>query len=329
MVPQTSEMIDPEKRREGDSEMSSYGAYSLQLSRQRLEEVRGRQEDQRKQRVRQQVRSLLADSRRTMGQFQNNLVQQFGQEAQRQSRNLAQQAERFLQSNPDRALLLARKSLAAAQRGLTKASGRTAQWTKQKDAAQESVTVLRLALDSMLREAGTVDNTDGHLTSAVKELSNANAALRREDFKTAMKVATEGQKLVESSEQIRQNQQEQEEIRRQLVRGLRQVLGKMNFAVEPPHFGQGCENGKVVLTGTLPSGRTARFVIALDGQTRYDFDGYRDRACEKDLAKIRRELEQLSQAKTSDIEMHWKDEQPIRIDKTALDLPSSHQNNLL
>ena len=101
----------------------------------------------------------------------------------------------------------------------------------------------------------------------------------------------------------------------------------MNFTVEAPHFGQDRESGKVVLVGTLPSGKTARFVISPDGQTDYDFGGYQNRVCKKDFEKIRRELEQLCQAKTSDIEIHWKDEEPIRIGKTALDLPNNQQNN--
>lgn len=101
--------------------MSSYGTYSLRLRRERLEELQRRQEGQRKQRVRQEVRSLLTNGHQMLGQFQNNLVQHFGQEAQKRSKDLAQQAEKSLRSNPDKALVLARKSLAAAERGLAKA----------------------------------------------------------------------------------------------------------------------------------------------------------------------------------------------------------------
>lgn len=308
--------------------MSSYGTYSLRLRRERLEELRRRQEEQRKQRVRQEVRLLLTNGRQMLGQFQNNLVQHFGQEAQKRSKDLAQQAEKLLQSNPDKALVLARKSLAAAERGLAKATDKTAAWTKQRDVAQESVTVLRLALDSFINNAGTVDSADEYTASAVQQLKEANTALRREDFAAAKKAALRGQQQVHKAEQIRQKQKEQEEVRREVVRGLRQVLGKMNFTVEPPHFGQNNESGKVVLNGILPSGKTARFVISLDGQTNYDFDGYQNRACKKDFEKIRRELEQLCRAKASDVEIHWKDEEPIQIGKTALDLPDNLQNRL-
>jgi len=263
-----------------------------------------------------------------LGQFQNNLVQHFGQEAQKQSKDLAQQAEKLLQSNPDKALVLARKSLAAAERGLAKAADKTAAWTKQRDVAQESVTVLRLALDSFINNAGTVDSADEYTASAVQQLKEANTALRREDFAAAKKAALEGQQQVRKAEQIRQQQQEQEEVRREVVRGLRQVLGKMNFKVERPHFGQDNESGNVILKGTLPSGKSARFVISQDGMTGFDFNGYEGRICKKDLRKIQSEFEKLCQAETKDLEIHWKDEEPIRIDIITLDLPNNQQNSL-
>lgn len=308
--------------------MSSYGSYSLRLRQERLEQLRRRQEEQRKQQVRQEATVLLANGRRMIGQFRNNLVQHFGQKAQQESRSLAQRVEQLLQSAPEQALLLARRSVAAAERGLERASNKSAAWTKEKTEAQEAVTVFRLALDNLLGSNDTIESTDKEVASIAHQLAKAKVALKREDFNTAKAAAIKGQKHVHKVEQARQQAREREEVRREIVRGVRQVLAGMSFTVRPPHFGQDSESGKVILVGTLPSGRTARFAISPDRMVDYNFNGYHHRKCADHMKEIHRLLEKHCQAETSDIEVHWKEDKPLQNGKDALDLPAGQDKKL-
>lgn len=154
------------------------------------------------------------------------------------------------------------------------------------------------------------NSNDKELITIAHQLAASQTALRHENFESAKELAVTGQEQVRKIELARYQQQEQEEVRREIVRGLRQVLTGMNFTVQSPCLGEDDEEGKVVLVGSLPSGRTARFVISVDGQIEYDFDGYSHRECGKDSEKIRSQLEEQCQGETTVIETHWKDEVP-------------------
>ena len=290
--------------------MSTYGSYSLRLKRQRQEQLRRRREKQRKEKVRKEAANLIADSRQMSKRSSNRIIEHFTQDARQQTEKLAQQAEQLLQSNPDEALKLARNCRAATERGMAEASHKVAEWGREKTAAELAVTVLRLALDSALNSLATDNDSRSQLTSVAHQLAAAKAALRREELEAAKKLADTGQKQIHQIEQAHYHKQQQEEVRRETVRGLRDVLTGMNFVVDRPQMGDGREEGKVVLVGTLPSGRTARFAVALDGQVEYDFDGYPHRECRKDSDEIRRQLEWQCQGETSDIESYWKDNRP-------------------
>jgi len=299
--------------------MSSFGSYSLQLSRQRMEELRRQKEEARREQVRQEVTSLLASVQHAAGRFQHHLTQAFGQKAQRESADLAAKARSLLQSDPDRARNLARRSLAVAKRGLEEASRTAAAWNRGKAEAHEAFTMLRVSLDSLLQGASVVEATDPNVERAVQNLTLAETAMRREDFTAAKAAALKGQQEAAQAEQARQQQEEREAVRREIVRGLRQVLVEMGFAVEKPRK----DSHKVVLVGCLPSGRTARFEILLDGQVKYDFDGYQHRECGKDRQAIRRRLEAICDAKLPEAVEYWKDEMPRQIGASQLDIPGS------
>jgi hypothetical protein len=298
-----------------------YGTFSLRLTRQRLAELRRQQEEQRKEQVRQEAIRLAASSRAVWKTSKHHLDNHFGQEARREVEEMVGQAERLLRSDPDQALLLARRSVAAAERGLSEAQLKTVAWTKQKADTKEAVTILRLAVGSLLNGATIVDKKDAHLAGAARELAMAQTALQREDFETAKAAALKGQTHAEQANKERLQRQEQEEVRREVVRGLRQVLTGMGFTVQPPQMGNDRESGKVVLVGVLPAGKRARFVISLDGLVGCDFDGYQGRTCGKDHEKIRSLLNKCLQAESSDIEMCWKQE-PIKIGRTERDFPT-------
>ena len=300
--------------------MSMYGTYLVRLRQQRQEELRRRREEQRKEKVRQEAAKLIAESRQMNKQFLNHMNQHFGQNAQQQAETLAQQAERLLQSNPDQALQLARNSRATVERGMAEASRKTDAWSQEKAVAEETVTVLRLTLESTLNSfVSDNDNSSSQLTTVAHQLAAAKAALRCENFEAAKELAVTGQEQIRKIEQARYQKQQQEEVRREIVRGLRHVLTDMGFNVGRAKLGEDNEKGKVILVGNLPSGRTTRFVISLAGQVEYNFDGYLHRECGKDSERIRSQLEEQCQGETTVIETHWKDGVPDLTPGTTAD----------
>jgi len=286
--------------------MSTFGLYRIQLRRERQERLRRAQERERLARVRQETRRALTCLQSLLGRCRPGLEQHFGSEAQREGTALAKKARRQLKNHPDEALALARRAVAAAERGLKQASTRAEAWTRQKTEAHEAVSVLVMALETASREGCLAEADDSHMAEAAGHLDRAATALRREDFKGALQAARSGQAATRQAEQARQERQERETLRREVVRSLRQVLGSMQFTVLPPRRRPADEGGAVVLSGRLPSGHTARFEIALDGQVAYDFDGYHGQACGKDEEAIRRALETTCQAEATDHCRRWK-----------------------
>lgn len=305
--------------------MSTYGTYSLSLEQQRLEELQRRMEEQRKAEVRREASRLMTETRQANRNFTDHMTQHFGQEAQQQAESLARQAEDLLGADPDQALELARRSLATVRSGMAQASRQAGEWSRQRIAAEEAVAILGLALDSELGSliSDRANGSRGELTRVARQLATAKAALRGEDFATATELASAGQERLAEIRRARHKEQEQEEVRREIVRGLRQVLTGMGFSVDRARLGSNSETGKVVLAGSLPSGRTARFLIASDGTIDYDFDGYHSSGeCGKDSEKIRSRLEKQCQGQTTVVEVHWKDRVPTRLGKNARPIPT-------
>ena len=300
--------------------MSSYGTYTLRLRRERLEQLRREQEQRRKEQVCQKARRLLEGVRQALGRSDHHLMQHFGQAAQDEARRLAGQAERQLQSDPDRALQLARRSMAAGQRGLTEASAKVAAWSRQKAEAQEAVALLKLSLQGFFQD-GCIEGEDPLLADAARHLAEAAAAMRREDFRAARAIAERGQQAVGEAEKARRTQQQREAVRREIVRGLRRVLLDMGFTLERPQLEKDRGGGRVTMVGRLPSGRTASFEIFLDGLVRYNFDGYEGRVCGKDEEAIRQGLETVCDAEATDPEVRWKKGPTLQIGRNERDIP--------
>ena len=180
--------------------MSTYGLYSLRLKQQRQEQLRRRREKQRKEKVRKEAANLIADSRRMSKRSSNRIIEHFSQDARQQTESLAQQAEKLLKSNPDKALKLARKCRAAAERAMTETSHKATEWNQKKTDAEQTATVLRLALDSALNSLAADNDSRSQLTSVAQQLAAARAALRREDFVTAKDLADTGLKQIHQIE---------------------------------------------------------------------------------------------------------------------------------
>jgi hypothetical protein len=298
------------------------------MRRQAKERLRREREQARRAEVRHQATQLLTRAQSVSAGVDHHLAQHFGREALKQAALLSQDSQRLLSADPDKALQLARRSIAAAERAAAEASAKLAAWTQSKVEAQEKLTVLRLSLEGLAERGCIKGSVDPRLALAARCLVEATSAMRREAFSAASAAAGDGQKAMEEAEEARRHQEEREAIRKEIVRSLRRVLGQMGFSVAPPRLVPGADAGKVVLTGILPSGRQATFEITLDGQVCYDFAGYSHRQCGADEEAIRKQIEALCNASATEQTKHFKDEAPLRIDRNAHDLPESGRRHM-
>lgn len=308
--------------------MSTYGSYTMTLHQERMERLRRERERQRQERVRQEAQGVLDGVQHTLNQLTSHIAQHFGQDARKHSQELVSQAGQSLRSNPDQALTLARRAMAAAERGVEQTAAKAKNWHRHKTVAQEAVSILKQAVKSFCPDECIRNGQDKRITEAVRCLAEATTALKREDFSGATATAKKGQKIAQKVEEARRSEQEREAVRQEIVRGLRTVLEKMNFSVSPPRLKRNGESNEVVLTGMFPSGRKAEFKVALNGTVNYDFDGYQHRQCGKHLEEIRTQMEQALDADTQNISQAWKEKAPLQISKGSLDLPSHEGKHL-
>jgi len=118
----------------------------------------------------------------------------------------------------------------------------------------------------------------------------------------------------------------EEDLRRTVVQTLFTTLKGMGFIVARPSLAapsRGTDEPTskvVVLDGQMPSGRRARFEVALDGRLAFDLDGYPGRACAADLEQVTRTLEERFDGAVDPPQVQWT-VPPERIGKSARDLP--------
>ena len=107
----------------------------------------------------------------------------------------------------------------------------------------------------------------------------------------------------------------EEQVRRELVKGLLKTLKGMGFVTLAPRLAKDL----VVLEGHLPSGRRARFEVRLDGRMAFDLDGYEGRACAEDMEKVETAMRDRFGVRMGPPQVVWKN--PDRRSQGAVTLP--------
>jgi hypothetical protein len=111
-----------------------------------------------------------------------------------------------------------------------------------------------------------------------------------------------------------------EKVRKEVVRSLLGTLKDLGFVVAGPQLSADI----VVLEGRLPSGRRARFEVKLDGQLRFDLDGYEGRTCAEDMEKVETAMRDRFGVTMGPPQVVWKN--PDRLSQGALDVPGGSRS---
>ena len=109
-----------------------------------------------------------------------------------------------------------------------------------------------------------------------------------------------------------------ETLRKEIITALMKTMRDLGFAVGKPTIDQ--ETGGVVMIGTLPSNRSIRFEVDLNGQMEFDMNGFMERKCADHLDEVLGVLEENFSIMTGPVQHNWKN--PDKISKGSKGFPS-------
>ena len=109
-----------------------------------------------------------------------------------------------------------------------------------------------------------------------------------------------------------------ETLRKEIITALMKTMRDLGFAVGKPTIDQ--ETGGVVMIGTLPSNRSIRFEVDLNGQMEFDMNGFMERKCADHLDEVLGVLEANFSIMTGPVQHNWKN--PDKISKGSKGFPS-------
>lgn len=109
-----------------------------------------------------------------------------------------------------------------------------------------------------------------------------------------------------------------ETLRKEIITALMKTMRDLGFAVGKPTIDQ--ETGGVVMIGTLPSNRSIRFEVDLNGQMEFDMNGFMERKCADHLDEVLGVLEANFSIITGPVQHNWKN--PDKISKGSKGFPS-------
>ena len=214
------------------------------------------------------------------------------------------------------------------------------------DSAEQTVNQLlaraqalsKLAKSKKLAKRQELDNREIEIKALLQQLSQTSEDLAHEQFRERMGVllgqvedAISGRSPEAASshdqfvnrirEQSRtivgedDSMQVEENARRHIASSLHRTMSEMEFTMDKPRM----IDGKVVIRGRMPSGRSAVFNIDISGRMEFDFDGYPGRECEQSLDQMIERLRDEFEVDSSIIQHDWKN--PDRISKGSKGFP--------
>jgi hypothetical protein len=297
--------------------MSSRGMTQAQLEARRRELER-QQEEVRRNKVKQQVSSLAHAIEQEQRRLAADGTAAWVQEEIKEIMAVVERAKNtpagedidtmFEQLNVQQAMLS----------GLDETSGQR-QETKQREQwmAESAIVGLKLELEAriedleftpskedvkmLLRKAD--DLADGVVKGQINTLTAQLAQIR----KSALQIHEKDMK-----------QSVDETLRREIITALMKTMRDLGFAVGKPIIDK--ETGGVVLIGTLPSNRSIRFEVDLNGQMEFDMNGFMERKCADHLDEVLGVLETNFSISTGPIQHNWKN--PDKISKGSKGFPT-------
>lgn len=267
-----------------------------------------RREELRKQRVREQCSNLLHSLESKLHQYNSNATySHFLKENASKLENMWKKAQKTLQSNPDNSLQLIQESVSPLNTIISKALADVKQWSKNRQNAELLIESSIDNLSAMPIKNSNIKEEHQQLINQLKILKDT--ATNTEQIKKEISVINS-----KASELLQED--EEAEVRKEIVRNILKALKKQGFVVGQPKI----RSNVVHVTGKLPSGKTAIFQIHKDTNIEFDLDGYTGTTCKKELDAVLERMNEEGSVSTTVEQFIWHN--PDKIRKGAKDFPS-------
>tara|TARA_B110000211_G_scaffold38756_1_gene39536 strand:- start:335 stop:1261 length:927 start_codon:yes stop_codon:yes gene_type:complete len=297
--------------------MSSRGMTQAQLEARRRELER-QQEEARRNKVKQQVSALAQAVERKQQQLAESGTGAWVQEEISEIMAVVKQAKNTPASGDIDAMF---EQLNIQQAKISTLGGTSNQrqdaLQREQWMAESAVIGLKLELEARLEDLEHNDSVGevGVLLRTTEDLSNTVQKGQITELK--QQVAHIRQSALQIHEQD-MKQSVDETLRKEIITALMKTMRDLGFAVGKPTIDR--ETGGVVMIGTLPSNRSIRFEVDLNGQMEFDMNGFMERKCADHLDEVLGVLEANFSIMTGPVQHNWKN--PDKISKGSKGFPS-------
>ena len=288
--------------------MSAEGRWNLQLAEERRRQLEAARNRRREEAQREQELAALCRRLRTLADGVEDAEALLAAATiLSEADALAREVERPNADELDAAVERAREGLAASEEQLAAVSSDVLAWREEEAARAAQVRRLEVELGAVASEIAGAD-TVAVAQEAIARLQQTAGAAGGDEIADAEAAVARATALADEADE-----------RRATAEAVIQALLAVGFRPMRRERVDGDGMKSTELLGRMPSGRTARFVVRADGETKFDLDGYVGTACKDELDGLGALLTQRFGVEHTPPQFEWKN--PDRISRGALDRP--------
>lgn len=297
--------------------MSSRGMTQAQIEARRRELER-QQEESRRRKVKQQTTALAQAIERTQRTLAESGTAAWVQEEITEIMAVVNKAKDTPASGDIDAVFNELNVQQAKLSNLSETSSQRQDASQREQWMAESAVIgLKLELEARLEDIERTEALD-QVNTLIRRTKDLSTTVQKGQITGLQQQIAE---LRQSALEIHEEDMKRavdETLRREILTALKKTMQDLGFVVGKLTIDK--ETGGVVMIGRLPSNRSIRFEVNLDGQMEFDMNGFLERKCADHLDEVLGILEANFNIATGPVQHNWKN--PDKISKGSKGFPS-------
>ena len=297
--------------------MSSRGMTQAQIEARRRELER-KQEESRRRKVKQQTTALAQAIERTQRTLAESGTAAWVQEEITEIMAVVNKAKDTPASGDIDAVFNELNMQQAKLSNLSETSSQRQDASQREQWMAESAVIgLKLELEARLEDIEETEALD-QVNTLIRRTKDLSTTVQKGQITGLQQQIAE---LRQSALEIHEEDMKRavdETLRREILTALKKTMQDLGFVVGKLTIDK--ETGGVVMIGRLPSNRSIRFEVNLDGQMEFDMNGFLERKCADHLDEVLGILEANFNIATGPVQHNWKN--PDKISKGSRGFPS-------
>jgi len=281
--------------------------------RMRAEMIKKQKEELRKNRVREQCSNMLSSIEAKMNQHINDpQFSHFFSDDASMIQNEISQSKHKIQSDPDFALSMIQATSLKLNKSISSVVAAEKQWSDERKKSYEKLFETIEMLDSLPIKSIQYAQKIESLSNRLKTFSDI-ATTSNEVEKNITNVQREAAAIIQKDEQ--------EEVRKEVVKKIISILKTQGFVVATPTL----KEESVYIRGKLPTGKKVLFQVHGEGSIDFDLDGYTGETCQNEIEGIVEKLKVEGTVDSSIEQFVWHN--PDKIRKGSKEFPTNNGQN--